>query len=434
MDHRVTSWREGMMMHGLPRHAKMIRMSNAADAPPRFVEHAYYALVFYAIMGPALGLSVDFLGAGALATLAAFCIMRLGSRAIGVYTPFAFPLGCAISYLAVQVIVHGESLMEPTLRWVVTWLMALIVVWSLSLRQGFLHRFALATFVIGLALLPYLRLGYVTVAGYERAGLDSTVGLSNPNDLAAWFGFCSVYFIIAGIETKRTVICTASWLSAVGCLYIVSLTVSRGALLAVAIAATIALRHLLKRSFLPVLLLMLLSWISYESGLFERAITSYAARGTEETGRFLVWPLAAKRFLSSPLTGVGAAKIATYVPQVHHSITPHNGFLAVALASGVVPLTFFVAYWWGAAWGAFRSSIERTADAPFQAPLLVYTFLITLDGNFSFTFPWAVVTLSTALAASAPRQVRRIVAPRVGRHGTVGHSGRQGEAGYGVAR
>src|SRR5438128_2588479 len=144
MDYRVTSWPQGRLMHQLPQHAKVMRVSNSIDAPPWFVEYAYYALVFNGIMGPSLGLSINFVGAGALAALAAFCLMRVGSRAIRIYTPIAYPLGCAMSYLAVQVVAHGESL--ESVRWVISWILGLIVVWSLFLRQGFLHRFALAAF------------------------------------------------------------------------------------------------------------------------------------------------------------------------------------------------------------------------------------------------------------------------------------------------
>lgn len=402
-------------MHGLSLHTKPIPIvKSAGDVLPRFVEYAYYVLVFYAIMGPALGLSAGMVGAGMLAVLAAFCVMRLGAWAMTVYAPIALPLGCAISYLVVQLVLHGESLMGEYVRPFVTWSLALIVVQSLSLRQGFLHRFALAAFVIALTFLPYMRV-FGASFEFERAGLERTVGYANPNDLAAWFGFCSVYFTIVGMETRRNIVCMASWLVAAGCLYIVGLTVSRGSLFAVAIATVVSLRRLLKRGFLPILLLTALSWTIYELGLFERVVASYAARGTEETGRLLVWPLALKRLLSSPLVGVGASKLATYVPGSGRPIQPHNSFLFIALGSGIIPLAFFVAYWIRAAWMAFRSNVARLGDAPFRIPLLIYGLLIVLVHDTAFTFPWMVVTFSTAMAVGAHHRVRRIVVRRSGR-------------------
>jgi len=205
-------------------------------------------------------------------------------------------------------------------------------------------------------------------------------------------------------------------------------------LLAVAIATVVALRRTLKRSFLPVLALMIVGWIVSESGFFEQITTRYAVRGMEETGRFLVWPLAIERFLSSPLVGVGLSNVATYVPLKQKPITPHNSFLFIALASGIIPLAFFVAYWWRAARDAFRAGAARAADAPFCIPLLTYALLIALQLNAPFMFPWMAVTLSAAMAADAPRRVRRVIVRQIGRSKVTGHLGRWGTAGPALAR
>src|SRR6266571_2082312 len=85
---------QGRMMPGRRRHVKAICMANDSRyAPPRFIEYAYYASVFYGILGSALGLSIALLGIGMLAALAVICVMYLGSRATTVYAPLAFPLG-----------------------------------------------------------------------------------------------------------------------------------------------------------------------------------------------------------------------------------------------------------------------------------------------------------------------------------------------------
>ena len=69
-------------------------------------------------------------------------------------------------------------------------------------RETFLHHFAAAALAIGALLLPHLNLRY---GGGEsiRAGLESGVGFANPNDLAAWFGFCCVYSLVVAVETRR---------------------------------------------------------------------------------------------------------------------------------------------------------------------------------------------------------------------------------------
>jgi O-antigen ligase len=235
---------------------------------------------------------------------------------------------------------------------------------------------------------------------------SSISGLANANDLAAWFGFCCVYWAIAGIETKRAAVRVASWLAATGCLYVVGLTVSRGTLFAAAIAIIVALRRLLKRGFVPVIALIILSWITYELHLFKPIAAFYAARGMEETGRLAVWPLAIERFLGSPFVGVGDSQLGTLVPKSGKLVTPHNTFLLIALASGVVPLVFYLGYWIRTAWRVFGTNIKQAPDASFRISLFIYAFLIALQFNTSFTFPWTVVTL--CVASDVPHRLRRM--------------------------
>lgn len=386
---------------------------HASGAPPRFVEYGYYCSIFYALLAPALGLSVGFLGAGMLVVLAAVCVLYIGPHVMTFYARIFFPLGCGLSLILLQILFHNESLFGENVRSFVTWMLALVIVQSLSLRQGFLQRFGIAIFVIGLMLLPYLKMDYIGTAEHQRAGLQEGVGLANPNDLATWFGFCALYFTIAGIEAPRVTVRIVSWLMTAGCLYVVGLTVSRGTLLAFAIGSIVALRRSLKRGFLPLLFLCTFSWLLYESGIFEQAVASYTARGAGKTGsgRFLVWPLVIERFLQAPFTGVGVSNMYTYI-NPNRAITPHNGFLYIALASGIVPLVFLVCYWWRAARGAFRAQGAPTAEAPFCLPLLLYAFLITMEGNLPFMKPWAIVALAIAIAAGSPYRVRGVVMRR----------------------
>jgi O-antigen ligase len=272
-------------------------------------------------------------------------------------------------------------------------------------------------FFIGLVSLPFLKYQSIT-SEVARIGGGEASGLANGNVLAMWFGFCSVYFFIVGVETRRTVVRVASWLMSVGCLYVLGLTVSRGPLLGVAIAITFALRRLLKRGFLPVLGLLALSWIILVSGLFESVTAFYIARGAEESGREFLWPLAMERFLNSWPAGVGASDAMIRRPSGYLA-GPHNGFLYIALASGVIPLAFFLAYWIRAAKGAFRANSAHLPDAPFQVPLFIFAFLemMMLDG--AFMSAWHVVVLSIATAAQAPRRALRIrgsVIPRYSGH------------------
>lgn len=399
-------------------------------APPLWVEYTYYALIFYGIMGSGLGVSLPMLAGGMMVVLAAVCILRQGSRAIAVHKPIALPLACALSFLAVQVVVYDEPLTGGILRSMITWILGLLIVQSLCLRQGVLHRLAIVLFTIGLITLPYLTFQGGEV-GTERASAEQSMisgDLTNPNGLGAWFGFCAVYFAIVGVETQRNAVRIAAWLVAVGCLYIVGLTVSRGALFATAVGIVFAVRRLLKRGFIPLLVFIIMSWIIYEFGLFERLTSLYAARGMEETGRLLVWPVAIDRYFSSPLIGVGASNVATYVPFSGRLYTPHNSFIYFALSSGVVPLALFVACWIRAARNAFSYG-EQTQKGPFRVPLLAYTLCISLIGDLAFLQPWGLLTFSIILTPDTPANGQSFLVQHVRRPRGVHHSGQRTQGG-----
>src|SRR5204862_3017654 len=134
----------------------------------------------------------------------------------------------------------------------------------------------------------------------------------------------------------------------------------------------------LKRGFVPLLSVLAAAWVAFASGMFDSIAEQYGVRGTVESGRFLVWPMAIARWIGSPFAGVGASHAGTYVPAANMVITPHNSFIFIALVSGVIPLVFFVLYWLQATWGAIRAGAAHRQDAPFFLPLLAYGFLTTL--------------------------------------------------------
>jgi hypothetical protein len=400
------------------QHPKTLRIRSYASAvPSRIVEYTYYAVLFYTVVAPGLGILVPYAASVTLLVLAAVCVIRLKSLAptiwaTAVYAPIRLPLACVISYLVVQITVYGEPVMVA--RSFINWMLMLIIVQSLCLRREFLHRCALALFFIGCIALPYLI--FKGSGMHERAVVDEMVAgaVRGSNGLGTWFGYCCIYFTIVGLGTKRIGIRVASWLTAVGCLYIVGLTVSRGALLATATGVTIAFRGPLKRGFLPLLAFITLGGIIFNLGVFDQMISHYATRGMEDTGRAAVWLLAIERFLNSPLLGVGGANVATHVPGRAHPFAPHNTFIYFALSSGVLPLVFFVTWWIRAAQNAFSYS-ERQTNSPFRLPFLVCTFWNVLFGDLGFMSPWGVVALCIAMAPNMLYRVHPLTVRSVGR-------------------
>jgi O-antigen ligase len=372
------------------------------------MEVVFYVYLAYSYLGGTVGVSVPLLGFSILSLLVFYCFLNDSRRPITAYWPLRFAVAFGVSYLAMQLLVHGASLDDTYVREFVPWLLALVVVHALSRRDGFLVRFALVAAVIGLATLPFL-----DFSAEGRAELDRTAGvggLSNSNALAEWFGFCCVCFAVVGIESGRNLIRTCFLLLAIGCLFMVGLTVSRGTMISVAVAITIASRRVLRRGFLPLLVLLLLAWIAFAMGMFDGIAASYEARGMQESGRLLVWPLAIARWMAAPFTGVGASDVATFVPAKGKFITPHNSFIFIGLASGTIPFVFFLIYWIQALRGALRLRATPVLDAPFCLPLIAFSLLASLAGGLTFMMPWMIVALTTAVAAGAVPYEHRLTA------------------------
>lgn len=371
---------------------------------PRFIEYGFYVSLVYGIMGPLLGLQIDRLGIVFLAGLACLCFLGFRERPVEFFRTLAFPMGLGISYLIIQLMYHGLSISAGYVKPFIPWLFTLIVVQALSFRAGFFHRFVIFALLLGGMLLFFLDF---RASGDEviRVGLDRDLGgLSNPNAFASWFGFCTVYFFVFGIVAKRQKVRITSWIIATSCLFVVTLTVSRGALFATIIGIVLGSREFLKRGFIPLLLLCILAWIAYGVGVFDQTISYYMTRATEKTGRFLVWPRAFEAFMNSPLTGVGANAMQIFLPEKAKVVTPHNSFLFIAMASGIFPLIFYAAYWIQATWGVIKELPGKTDTAAFLLPLVGYAFLSCLTSNMNFMESWVIVTLVASVTLSTPNR------------------------------
>lgn len=379
--------------------------TNVIRPPSYLIEYGYYAVIFYAMLGQALGIVFPLMGAGMLAGLAMLCVMHFGFRSKALYGPIALALACAFSTLLLQLFVYQESPMNGDVRSYLTWALALVVIQAISMRPGFFHRFAIFAFFLGCATLPYLKV-YVSSEELTRMGVSGDVGLANPNAFGMWFGFCSVYFIVRGLETQNTIIRFASWAAGLLSIFLVAITVSRGPLLGVAIATVVAFHKVLKRSFFPILLLLFLGWFIYLLGFFDQVIGYYTNRGAEESGRTSLWTNGLAKFLESWWLGVGISNAQVPLASGKEA-TPHNVLLYIGIQSGIVPLLFFVGYMARAGISAFRGRDEQTPDAPFRLPLYLFAFLEMMLQSFVFFSPWPMVTLVVALAAGQTPRVRQ---------------------------
>ena len=383
-------------------------MHSALWIPPRWIEYTYYFVFSYSILAPYLGIEIPLFAAGLTVALGGLCLFKMGSRRKEICAPSALLFACSISFILVQISMHSASVLDAIIRSSILWILGLIIMQSLCLRRGFLHRCTIVLSMVGLIAVPHLTFrGGTEAVARAAAEIEIGGGLTNPNGLAVWFGFCVVSFGISALETKRGMVVQMLYgLAAVGSLLIVGLTVSRGALLGCAIALTVGFRRFLKRAFVPALLLIIFAGFVLVSGLVDQFISGYEERATEETGRFLVWPVVIKRFLASPIVGVGAVNIATSIPETGQVFMPHNSFLFFALSSGIVPLALYVAFWTGAARRSF-SDVEGSEYSPFRTPLLLYTLTAFLLSSIS-TEPWALLALTVGAGAGISHRRERL--------------------------
>ncbi len=366
--------------------------------PPDFLEYAWYASLIYAFLGQAWGVEISWVANVLRVFIAVGCVLSIWAQAGVVYKPITLALSTGTFALAIHLVFHKAS----SNAWhegidLVVWMATLVTAQALSLRPQFLKRFALVAVGIGLASLPFIEVR--TVGKVVRAWASGT-GIGNPNTLGMWFGFCVVYLVCWGLQAHSFRSRIIAWSVGVVCFYVVAISVSRAPLVASVLACLVGLRSVMKRAFVPIFSLALLICVVIISGVFDDEIGYYTSRGTEETGREVIWRTALDRFYDSPWIGSGLGDI-----RVHRGggrfINPHNGPFHIALGAGVFPLICFMGYLTKAVIGAFR--IMRGGDereAALLPPLVIFALIEIMVLDYTFMFPWTVVVLGLAAKAS----------------------------------
>lgn len=274
------------------------------------------------------------------------------------------------------------------------------IVQVLVLRPELLQRFALAAFAIGVCGLPLISMRTVG-GGITRAW--GAGGISNPNALGMWFGFCAIFFIFWSLQARQTSVRVGSWAAALGSLYVVFLSVSRGALVGITLACVIGLRSTLKQHFVPFLSAVFVLLAVYASGVFDELINQFVTRGAEESGREKLWAMGIPRVLDSPWIGVGGGQIKM---PLHHNLytTPHNGLLHIALAAGIGPLICYLMYLARVGSGALRMLWKPNyAEDLLLPPLVVFGGFQVLVSDYAFMSAWGVVVFALATGATVKR-------------------------------
>lgn len=107
------------------------------DLLPRYAEYSYYGLLAYTMMNEAWGISIPLLGGGGMLLLAAYSVWRMKKHWDVVYEPMALLMGCAISFLIIQIAIHEQEALGDFTRLYANWIFAVIIVQSLCLDIWF---------------------------------------------------------------------------------------------------------------------------------------------------------------------------------------------------------------------------------------------------------------------------------------------------------
>ena len=373
---------------------RQVRITGLIREPTVKLEYAYYLAIIYSMLAPAVGLEIPLLAGVSILAIWGFCVLQLKSSARVVFAPLALLIACVVSFLLIQTVVHGESLLDSNIRTFITWILGLMIVQSLCLRGGFSRRFPLVLFAIGAVTLPFIGFNPGEV---EMARVDIAVqgSLTHPAGLAEWFGFLAIFFAISGLESRRASLRIVAWLIALACLFVVTLSIERGPLFGAVLAITVGFRKMLKRGFAPLLAVVILAFLAYGSGLFERAYSSYAERGMEDTGRPEIWSMTIGRIQESPFFGVGESNVSVAISPTR-SVSPHNSFLHFAVSAGFIPALLFLAFWVRAGWKSAFSA-QDSESQPFRLPYLLFTLTGLMLGDAGFM--GYGVLLATSLVA-----------------------------------
>jgi O-antigen ligase len=379
--------------------------ADAIPAPSSLIEYGLYFYMFYTLVGGVWGLFVNNLASAVLILLLLLSLSELGSQVMAAIKLLAFPLGCGVAFIFIQFFFF-EELETETVRAFLIWMLLSFLLQLLTQRANFLHRFCMVMIVIGLVALPYISF-YQAGEAMQRAKINRAIGFGHTNAMGEWYGFCAVYLMLAGWTVRTNGVRLLAWMGAVLCAYIVTLTVSRGALLAVAIAIALGSRNFLKNGFLPILLSLCIGGLVIELGVFEQSARLYAARGAEESGRLAVWPLILESFYNSPWIGIGSSQVGA-VTVSGRFVTPHNGFLYIAQASGIVPLLLFAAYWVRVARVAFKANAGLDSDKIFYLPFIAYSIIVVNLGNLTFMQLPVIASLAFPMVADLKRRTMNI--------------------------
>ena len=306
-------------------------------------------------------------------------------------------------HILVQVLVYLLPVLSYYVRPFIFWIPMAVVVYALSHRPGFIKRLALVMFIIAVLLLPSLE--FIDATLVQRARLQAESGIDNPNAYAAWLAFCALVFWLwswkpAGRGKKILLIGLAF-----AAVLIMTLTVSRSSVFALAAGILLGLRAIPRKQWhLVVLSLVFILLLSLTLPFLQQTVLRYQTRLLEETGRTAIWRVSLRAISVKPILGYGVNRIGggrnihSEAGNVIPYSSPHNGVILLWLSSGILPVIPFLLMWLLALGRGWRHPPLSNSSHLDPLPLILFAFLLMLVTNINFMTPWAIAALGYCFA------------------------------------
>src|SRR6266850_2566113 len=112
----------------IPEYARRVRFIHTSVwIPSRTIEYGYYFVVFYTMAAAFFGIEIPLVASGLMGLIASFCIMKFRSHSKDIFASIALLLACAISFILVQVVIHGASVLDESQRAFINWILGMII-------------------------------------------------------------------------------------------------------------------------------------------------------------------------------------------------------------------------------------------------------------------------------------------------------------------
>lgn len=356
-------------------------------------EGLFYCYLFYTFFAVKLNIDIPNLGAAWLFGLAMLTFI-FRDRPPWRKLNLMLILLTAGSFFIIQVFWFKTEFIS--LKGFINWLPLAIIIDKLVTRRNFIFRLAIVMLIISVLMYPSVISQNENMIGgtkISRAGAEGT-GIDNPNALGAWFGFCALVFWLWGSKQQWLSVRMCLWSCALVGAGLLSLTVSRGALLALFAGICLGFRRLKLWQRLSILaFLAALSLALYGSFVFTQAVESYQLRAFQQTGRYYIWPEMIEEIIKNPWIGSGIQNVVYFIPSLQQLRTPHNAILFLWVASGIVPITLFICLLGMAFVKAQRWTEARNEQSIDPLPIVAYAIILFQLSNLYFLSLWGVTAL-----------------------------------------